>query len=147
MRATAWVGVHTHWQEVRQKKVSGRRSNKKCVSQLNGSVRLLRVSVCLFGASHTWGYYLPVSQTQVQTCPAPIPSVLSIHSDVSERLFVYLALIVEFLSCEVNAFGYRSWVSLNRMHSKSKTVWSLLEFDPLWILQDFSVPHFFGGGN
>lgn len=52
MCATARVGVHTqrmrsHWQEVSQGKVSGRRLSKKCVSQLSSSVRAaLRVSVC-----------------------------------------------------------------------------------------------------
>ncbi len=50
MRATArsHTHTHTHWQEVSQEKVSGRQSNKKCVSQLNGSVRLLSEWVCFY---------------------------------------------------------------------------------------------------
>lgn len=154
MCATARVGVHaqrtrSHWQEVSQGKVSGRRPSKKCVSQLSSSVMAaLRVSVCsclVLPKREVIIYqHLRHESRRVR------PTFSSVNSDVRERLFVYLAQIVEFVSCDVNvlinyhlAFPWIGCIPSRSDVRQLRTAWSLLKFDPLSFSQDFSMPHFF----
>lgn len=115
--------THTDRKWIRRRLVGGNQKRSVCHSWKVPSGCSQSECVFMCGVSYTWGYYSPVSQTQVQTRPAHIPTFLSVNHDVRERLFVYLAWIVEleFVSCDVNAFNkLSSWVSSNRMHFKSE---------------------------
>lgn len=128
MCATARVGAHTGRKWVRGRLVGGDRARRVCHSWAVPS-GLLSEWVCV----HAWCFpyqHLSHKSRRVR------PTFSSVNSNVREWSFVYLAQIVEFVSCDVNVFDkLSSCISSNRMHSRSEwcqAAQDSLEFIKVW---------------
>lgn len=125
--------AHTGRKWVRGRLVGGDRARSVCHSWAVPS-GLLSEWVCV----HAWCFpYVRLLFTSISDTSRRVrPTFSSVNSDVRERSFVYLAQIVEFVSCDVNVFDkWSSCISSNRMHSKSEwcqAAQDSLEFIKVW---------------
>lgn len=153
MRATARSHTHTHTDRkwVRRRLVGGDRTRSVCHSWTVPSG--FSQSECVFIWCFPYMRLLFTSFSDTSPDVSGPHSLILIRSQWCQRAAVCL-FGTDCGICKLwcRCIRWSSWVSilsflnpLNRTHSKSKTVWSLLEFDPLSFLQDFSVPHFFWG--
>lgn len=109
--------AHTGRKWVRGRLVEGDCARSVCHSWTVPS-GLLSKWVCV----HAWCFpYVRLLFTSISdTSPdVSVPAFSSTNSDVRQQSLVYLAQIVEFVSCHVNVFDkWSACVPLNRMHSR-----------------------------